>query len=149
VRLRKLAGKNAVKPKSVQSGLAKSSPAPSLLPEQSNPKQRRRQNMATESTDKCEREPARCAGSESGGATGSAADKKRRAENERDWQVLHDGVIGLIPQEYRQNSYGAVDCVRRLVRAYDKLAQENHEWRHGFRTRRSDASQPNKKLSDL
>lgn len=30
---------------------------------------------------------------------------------------LHDAIIDLIPQEFRQDSKGAVDCVRRVVAA--------------------------------
>ncbi len=48
------------------------------------------------------------------------------------YNPVHNEIIGLLPQEFRQNSFGAVDCVRRLVEAYQKQVVELHQWRNGF-----------------
>jgi predicted Zn-ribbon and HTH transcriptional regulator len=49
------------------------------------------------------------------------------------WQDLHDSIINLIPKQFRQNSNGADSCVGKIVKAYEKAMQENHEFRHGHR----------------
>ncbi len=46
---------------------------------------------------------------------------------------MYDEIIGLLPQEFRQNTTGAQDGVARLVKAYEEVTQECHEWRHGHR----------------
>jgi hypothetical protein len=51
----------------------------------------------------------------------------------QEFHDLYDSVIELMPQEFRQNSKGAVDCLRRFVKSYYSLAQENHEYRHGHK----------------
>jgi flagellar motility protein MotE (MotC chaperone) len=59
-----------------------------------------------------------------------ATERETRSD---DWQDLHDSIMSLIPQEFRQNSAGAASCVKKLVEAYDKAMQVNHEFRHGHR----------------
>jgi len=52
---------------------------------------------------------------------------------QKDYEEFYDKIIELLPGEFRENSLGAVDCVRRLVAAYDEVLQVNHEFRHGHR----------------
>lgn len=42
-------------------------------------------------------------------------------------------ILGSLPQEFRQNSMGVVDCVKRLIKALEDSRQECHEWRNGHR----------------